>query len=48
MVKDWKRYKKTVNVTFFLTLNLTKKDNCKRYDEYDYDQKPILTLFSYL
>ena len=30
---------KTVKVTFFFTLNLTKNYNCKRYDEHEYDRK---------
>ena len=29
--EDCKRY--------FFTLNMTKNDNCKRYIEYEYDQK---------
>ena len=29
LLEDCKRY-------IFLTLNLTEKDNCKRYDEYEY------------
>ena len=29
-------------MTIFLTLNLTKNDNCKRYDEYEYDWKRLL------
>ena len=35
--EDCKRY------VFFLTLNLTKNDNCKRYDEYEYDRKQLLS-----
>ena len=31
---------RTVNVTF-ITLKLTKNDNCKRYDEFEYDQKRL-------
>ena len=30
--EDCKRY-------FFLTLKLTENDNCKRYDEHEYDRK---------
>ena len=45
MVEDWKHYEKTVNVTFF-NIEFDQKDNCKCYDEYEYDRKPILTLFS--
>ena len=26
----------------FFTLNLTENDNCKRYDEYEYDRKQLL------
>ena len=32
LLKDCKHY-------VFLTLNLTEKDNCKHYDEYEYDRK---------
>ena len=28
----------------FFNLNLTENDNCKRYDEYEYDQKRLLLL----
>ena len=34
--KDCKRY-------VFFTLKLTKNDNCKRFDEYEYDQKGLET-----
>ena len=30
----------------FFTLNLTENDNCKRYNEYEYDRKRLLTFFS--
>ena len=39
----WPKMLRTVNVTFFLTLNLTENDNCKRYDEYEYDRKRLLS-----
>ena len=31
----------TVNVTFFITLSMTKKDHCKRYHEVEYDRKRL-------
>ena len=31
----------TVNLTFFLTLSMTEKDHCKRYDEVEYDRKRL-------
>ena len=34
--KDCKRY-------VFFSLNLTKNDNCKHYDEYKYDRKRLET-----
>ena len=33
--------KMTVNVTFFLTLSMTEKDHCKRYDEVEYVRKRL-------
>ena len=38
----------TVNVTFFPTLNLTENDNCKRFDEYEYDRKRLLSTVNIL
>ena len=38
--EDCKRY--------FFTLKLTKNDNCKRYDEYKYDQKRTVNIFVYI